>query len=154
MTAAMYARQTTTLAFAALLPAVLLWPGAVTARAEALPMKIRIDAGTTAITATLVNSETARDFAALLPLQLTLTDYAATEKVADLPRKLTTQGAPAGVAPMAGDIAYYAPWGNLAVFHRDFRHSAGLVKLGRVDSGLDVMRKQGPVKVTIELVRP
>jgi hypothetical protein len=37
----------------------------------------------TPITATLDDNEIARDFASLLPL--TLTDYAATEKISDLP---------------------------------------------------------------------
>jgi len=55
------------------------------------------------------------DFAAQLPLTLTLTDYAATEKVGDLPRKLTTKGAPEGAAARAGDIGYYAPRANLAL---------------------------------------
>lgn len=75
----------------------------------------------------------ARDFRSLLPLDLVLSDYHATEKVADLPRRLTTDGAPDGVTPAAGDFAYYAPWGNLALFYRDFRHSPGLVRLGRVE---------------------
>jgi hypothetical protein len=38
-----------------------------------------MDLEATAITATLVDNETSRDFVSLLPLTLTLTDYAATE---------------------------------------------------------------------------
>jgi len=73
-----------------------------------------------------------RDFASLLPLTLTISDFHATEKISDLPRKLTIQGAPAGSEPAAGDITYYAPWGNLALFYRDFAYSDGLVKLGQL----------------------
>jgi hypothetical protein len=29
---------------------------------------------------------------------------------------LSTDGAPAGARPEAGDLTYYSPWGNLAVF--------------------------------------
>jgi hypothetical protein len=54
----------------------------------------------------------------MLPLTLMLTDHASTEKIADLPRKLSTKGAPPGIAASVGDISYYAPWGNLALFHR------------------------------------
>ena len=72
----------------------------------------------------------------LLPLTLTLTDYAETEKVADLPRRLSTADAPAGVDPDVGDIAYYAPWKNLAIFYRDAVYATGLVKLGSIDSGI------------------
>lgn len=62
------------------------------------------------ITATLNDSATAQDFAALLPLTLSLDDYAATEKIAYLPRRLSTAGVPDGFTPSVGDITYYAPW--------------------------------------------
>jgi hypothetical protein len=87
-------------------------------------MKIRIKAGDKVITATLVDNATSRDFVSLLPLELTLQDYAATEKIGYLPRKLASDGAPPGSEPVAGDISYYAPWGNLAVFYRGFATQA------------------------------
>src|SRR5437660_10677491 len=64
---------------------------------------------------TLNDSKAAQEFAALLRLSLTLEDYASTEKISDLPKRLSTEGAAPGFDP-SGDIAYYAPWGNLAVF--------------------------------------
>jgi hypothetical protein len=79
---------------------------------------------------TLDETAAGRDFASLLPLTITVTDFHATEKIGDLPRRLTTEGAPDGTAASAGDITYYAPWGNLALFYRDFAHSDGLVRLG------------------------
>jgi len=115
-------------------------------------MKIRMDVDGTAITATLADNTTSRDFVSLLPLTLTLKDYEATEKISDLPRKLSTEGAPAGSDPSIGDITYYAPWGNLAVFYKDFGYSKGLIKLGRIDSGVKALNKPGPLKVKIELV--
>lgn len=115
-------------------------------------MKIRIDLEGTVLTATLEDNETARGFAALLPLTLTLEDYAATEKVSDLPGKLPTRDAPAGFDPSVGDIAYYAPWGNLALFYKDFGYSRGLVKLGALDAGADALRRPGPLRARMELV--
>jgi hypothetical protein len=112
-------------------------------------MKVRIDIDGTALIATLVDSAPARDFASLLPLRLTLTDYAGTEKIGDLPRRLSTEGAPDGLEPAVGDVTYYAPWGNLAIFHRDAGYAVGLVRLGAIESGLDVLRRPGPVEVTI-----
>lgn len=117
-------------------------------------MQISIDIDGTTLTATLEDNDSARDFASLLPLSLTLEDYAATEKISDLPRRLSTRGAPAGTAAKAGDLTYYAPWGNLAIFHKDFRHSSSLVKLGTLDSGVDLMRRPGPLKATIRKVAP
>ena len=80
-------------------------------------MRIRIIVAGTELQATLEDSPAARDFVAMLPLELTLEDYHATEKIADLPSRLSTDDAPAGVDPAIGDITYYAPWGNLALFY-------------------------------------
>ena len=113
-------------------------------------MQIRIKAGGRTLTARLEESAAARDFAALLPLELTLKDYASTEKIADLPRKLTAEGAPAGVDPDVGDIAYYAPWGNLAIYYRDFGYSRGLVRLGRIETGIERLGSlDGPVTIDV-----
>jgi hypothetical protein len=43
------------------------------------------------------------------PLTLTLEDYASIEKISDLPERLSTEDAPAGIDPAVGDITYYAP---------------------------------------------
>lgn len=117
-------------------------------------MRISIEIEGATLTATLEDSDAARDFASLLPLTLTLVDYAATEKISDLPQRLSIAGAPEGVTPRAGDLAYYAPWGNLAIFHKDFRYSSGLVRLGRLDAGIELIRRPGAVKVTIRTLAP
>ena len=116
-------------------------------------VKIRLRVKDKAITATLIDSKTTRDFISLLPLTLTLEDYAGTEKISDLPKRLSTEGSPSGSDPSVGDIAYYAPWGNLAIFYKDFGYSSGLVILGKIDSGMEILSVPGPVNVTIELVR-
>ena len=117
-------------------------------------MKIRFTVdGKELATATLRDSAAARDFLSLLPVTLPLEDYAATEKIAYLPRKLSTAGAPDGTDPSVGDIAYYAPWGNLAIFYKDAPYARGLLPLGRVDSSLDVLRAAARSKVTIERVQ-
>jgi hypothetical protein len=110
---------------------------------DANTMKIRFTMdGKELATATLKDNATARELVALLPITLMLEDYAGTEKISYLPRKLST----------AGDISYYAPWGNLAIFYKDFRYSKALVLLGRIDSGIEALRTPGPLKVTIEAV--
>ena len=115
-------------------------------------MQIRIDVDGTKLRATLDESEASRDFASLLPLALTLEDYASTEKIADLPRKLSTKEAPPGTDAAVGDVSYYAPWGNLALFYRPFEYSAGLVRLGKIESGVEALRGRGPLNVKIELM--
>ena len=73
----------------------------------------------------------------LLPLELTCKDFNNTEKVSYLPRRLDTQGAPAGFDPQTGSFAYYAPWGNLAIFYRDYGYANSLIELGTVESGIE-----------------
>jgi hypothetical protein len=123
------------------------------AEAEADSMKIRIRINGKEIAATLIDNATSRDFVSLLPLKLKLEDYGETEKISYLPRKLSTEGAPPGSDPSAGDVSYYAPWGNLAIFRKDFRYSSGLIKLGKVDSGLEALNVPSSVEVTINVIR-
>ncbi len=125
-------------------------PGAAQEQAETMKIKLNVEGEI--ITATLADNETARDYAPLLPLTLTLKDYASTEKVSDLPRKLSTKGAPSGIDPSVGDITYYAPWGNLALFYKDFGYASGLIKLATLDSGVEAFNRSQPFEVTIELV--
>lgn len=115
-------------------------------------MKIKITLEDTEVTATLTDSQTTRDFVSLLPLTLTLEDYAGTEKISDLPKRLSTEGAPSGSDPAVGDVTYYAPWGNLAIFYRDFGYASGLVILGKIDSGIETFNVPGPVTATIALL--
>ena len=122
-------------------------------RPRAAPMKIRIVVGDQSIPVTLDDNASARDFVSLLPLSLTLEDHADTEKIATLPRKLTTDGTPAGSTPVTGDFSYYAPWGNLAIYLKPFHHSPGLVRLGRIDGRLELLNARGKFAVRFE-VRP
>lgn len=113
-------------------------------------MKIKFTLNGAPVVALLDDNATTRDFLALLPLRVKLEDYAATEKIAYLPSKLSTDGAPAAIDPRAGDVTYYAPWGNLAIFHKDFRRSPGLIKLGRIVEGFDALKIAGNSEITIE----
>ncbi len=116
-------------------------------------MKIRVNIEGKTLTATLADNQTSRDFVSLLPLTLKLEDYASTEKISYLPRKLSTADAPAGSDPSVGDITYYAPWGNLALFYRDFGYSKGLIRLGSFDQGVDTLRGSKDLTATIELLQ-
>ena len=107
------------------------------ANAEKATMKIHLKTGGKVLTATLPDTPTSRDFLSLLPLKLRLKDYARTEKISDLPRRLSIKDAPAGHTPVIGDLAYYAPWGNLAIFYQGASHAPGLIKLGQLDGGIE-----------------
>jgi hypothetical protein len=116
-------------------------------------MKIRITLEDQVITATLNDNKTSQDFISLLPLTLTLEDYAGTEKISHLSERLSMEDAPNGSDPSVGDIAYYAPWENLAIYYKDFGYSNGLVILGRIDDdGIEALNVAGNVNVTVELI--
>lgn len=101
------------------------------------------------VDATLNGSPPARDFAALLPLTLNLQDFHGTERIADLPRRLDASGAPEPAAAKVGDIAYYAPWGNLALFYQEGPSaSADLLILGHLDVSAEQLG--GADRITIE----
>jgi hypothetical protein len=157
-------RSTRRVTLAAVLIAASSWPnptGSQAARAaspaptraqQAGTMKIRIHVDGARLTATLDDTAASRDFVSLLPLTLTLDDYNGTEKISDLPKKLSTKDAPAGIDPSVDDITYYSPWGNLAIFYKDFAYSRGLVKLGRIDSGIEAFDRPGTRSVIIQRI--
>ena len=114
-------------------------------------MKLQLTMDGQVLSATLGDNPAARDFLALLPLTLDLEDYASTEKIAQLPKKLSTTGTPAGMTPSLGDITYYAPWGNVAIFYRNSGYAKGLVKLGRIEGNVQMLEARGPLKARIEV---
>jgi len=119
--------------------------------AEEKSMKIRLLLNDISVIATLNDNSATQDFISMLPLSLTMENYA-NERIAYLPRKLSDKDAPAGSTPKAGDLSYYAPWGNMAIFLEDFRYSKGLLPLGKIDSGLELFQQNGPFAVRIELM--
>lgn len=100
---------------------------------------------------TLEDNATAKDFIQRLPLEFELTDYARTEKVTpSLPQKLSASDD--GFTPKIGDIAYYSPWGNIAIYYNDFRQSAGLYKIGKFDNfPRDVFASSPILQIKIEI---
>lgn len=66
---------------------------------------------------------------------------------------MSSEDAPSGSDPSIGDIAYYAPWGNLAIYYKDFAYSEGLVILGKIDGGTDAFNRSEPMTVTVELMK-
>ncbi|TPM88667.1 hypothetical protein FKO01_56855 [Mesorhizobium sp. B2-3-3] len=112
-------------------------------------MDIRVTIDGQEVEATLNGSPAARDLASLLPLTLDLEDFHGTERITDPPRKLTTENAPEPQAPKTGDLTYYAPWGNLAIFYKDGPSaSEDLLVLGHIDADADQLSGAG--RITIE----
>ncbi|MEI7189365.1 cyclophilin-like fold protein [Dickeya dianthicola] len=113
-------------------------------------VKIRITIGTKTMTAELDNNPTARDFLSLLPLTVTLRDFSRAEKVSDaLPRRLSEADAPASAAGEQDDIAYYAPWGNIAFYRGEGPDAQGVIKIGKIVSGSEALHQPGQISTTL-----
>ncbi|TDQ56829.1 hypothetical protein EDC45_1788 [Mesocricetibacter intestinalis] len=121
------------------------------ATAEPLRIEIQIENQPQKVLAVLAPNPTAQDFYRHLPLNLTLDDYVGAEKIASLPRRLSTQGSPSAYAGKKGDLTYYAPWGNLAIFYRDSNvgNARGLIYLGKIQQGLELLNKLEGANISI-----
>ncbi|MFH9860345.1 cyclophilin-like fold protein [Streptomyces sp. NPDC017202] len=128
-------------------------PTSTTTSGKATTMDIRLTIDGSPVAATLNDSAAANDFAALLPLTLDLKDFHQAEKTVDLPRRLSTSGAPEGAAPKAGDLGYYAPWGQLVLYYRDVPHADGIVILGHLADDRDIDRLATASRTTVEATR-
>ena len=52
---------------------------------------------------------------------------------------------------MPGDITIYAPWGNVAIFCKNWSYSKDLIKIGRIDGdGIEVLNVGGDIRVKFE----
>ena len=107
--------------------------------AEAGGKKAKLTINGREFAVTLYDTPAANALYELLPLELTFADFNGIEKIAYIEDELPTAGEPAAFDPGVGDLCLYAPWGNLSLFYKDFRNSNGLVSLGRLDAGIEVI---------------
>ena len=113
---------------------------------------VNISVGDRTITATMEDNAAGRDFLSRLPLEATLNDYNnTTEKIFYPDPALTTEGVTRGCAPTPGDITIYAPWGNVAIFCKNWSHSNDLIKIGRIDGNdIEALNIGGDITVKFE----
>ena len=115
---------------------------------------IRVIIGDTVLTGRLWDNATARDLFAQLPLTLTFRDFNGVDPLAQLPRKLSMDGVPAGDDPFPRDIGYYNPSGDLVFYYDDVSYFNGIVRLGQFDGSMDAIVSQtGDFTARIELAK-
>jgi hypothetical protein len=118
-------------------------------------MNINIKIGGKILAATLVNNATARDFLSVLPLSVSMKDLFGREKYGDLPKALSEEG-PRENGYEVGDIAYWSPDQQFAVFYRQDGESIpspGIIPIAKIDGGAELFNVPGSVRVTIELAK-
>jgi hypothetical protein len=103
-------------------------------------MRIRLTVGEASATACLYDNATARDFASLLPVTITVHDLGGREKAGALPRELI--GGRGQSEYRAGQLGYWPPSKDLALYYHEdgFRiPGPGIVMIGEIESGLDAI---------------
>jgi hypothetical protein len=105
------------------------------------------------LTATLVDSETTRDFISLLPLSLTMNDLFGQEKFAHLPRAISGRTVRTH-AREVGDVTYWAPGSELGICYRDGGRSinAAVIVLGKIHDDLERLDVPGCLDLVIDLI--
>ena len=123
-----------------------------TPEAPAGALSLKMTVGGQTITATMEDNAAARDLMSRLPFEVTLTDYNRTEKIFYPDPALDIEGVVRGCTPEAGDITIYAPWGNVAIFYKEWPQSGSLIKIGHIDgNGINVLSAySGDVHVRME----
>ncbi len=119
---------------------------------EIASLKVKISVGDRTITATMEDNAAGKDFLSRLPLEVTLNDFNnTTEKIFYPEPALTLEGVKRSCAPVPGDITIYAPWGNVAIFCKNWSHSNELIKIGHIDGdGISALTVGGDIKVRFE----
>lgn len=118
---------------------------------EAADVRIKLTFNNEQIIVKMMDNPTSRDFLDRLPLELSFSDYGGTEKISMLDTKLTNSKAPSGMDPFVGDFCYFEPWGNLAIFYKDFGYSNWLIRLGTIEAGIEKLANmKGDFEVRME----
>lgn len=119
--------------------ASMLFPTPIFSQGSIMKIQIETNDKQQYIIASLEDNFTARDFYKILPLKLKLSNYAGVEKIGHLNTRLSTAGAPHSYAGKKGDLTYYAPWGNIAIFtdNSNVGEARGLIYFGRFEQGLE-----------------
>ncbi|MFF4616151.1 cyclophilin-like fold protein [Nonomuraea jabiensis] len=109
--------------------------------------------GDRAVTATLIDTPPSRQFAAMLPLTVQLTDAWGQAKAGPLPRSLTVDGGVPVHDPTPGEVYFRPSNAVIAVYYDDLGQTVpdpGLIRLGVVKTGLDRLAAAGN-RVTVRI---
>lgn len=113
-------------------------------------MKISVESNGNTIVYELNNSGASKDLISQLPLEIKVENYSHDEKIYYPPNKLSTTNTPLASNAVAGTLAYYAPWGDVVMFYKDFGSASGLYELGDVVSGKEhIKNMSGTIVIKI-----
>lgn len=109
-------------------------------------MKVKITLDSGVYSATLANNPTSQSFWQKLPIEEKLDNYGHNEKILYLNDKLSIENAPSAYTSKTGDITYYAPWGNIAMFFDKGAYAPGLIYMGKFHGDLTALTHSTQIK--------
>lgn len=108
--------------------------------------KIKVTNQNRVVTFELNDSGAAQSLLDQLPLTINVKNYSSDEKVF-YPKELSLDNTPMSQG-RSGDLGYYAPWGDVCMFFRDFSSAPGLYQLGHCVAGQDqISQLSGTIKI-------
>lgn len=115
-------------------------------------MKLKVTIGNQEFTATLNDSEAAKELVKLLPMTINMRDHGGFEKTSSLSKSLPGRATNPGRIEV-GDLMVWSG-SSLVLFYSAHRTSYSYVKLGRIDniSGMLEAMGRGSVNVKFELL--
>jgi hypothetical protein len=90
-------------------------------RGDSKRMNINIIVGGTTVKAVLEDNPTSHDFVRMLPMTAAFEDFAGSEKISRLSKRLSTESRKTDNEANVWDITYYVPWGNIAIFYKPYQ---------------------------------
>lgn len=115
---------------------------------------VRFSSDATSVDVTIgADTPAVRSFLRMLPLTLTVEEFAGREKIAHLPHRLQHDGSP-GSDPEDGDLIYYVPWGNLGFYYNadGVGYSDQTLHLGTYQASREQLELLEGAAVTVEAV--
>lgn len=113
-------------------------------------MKVQVSDQQNKVVFEVNDSDASKDLIKQLPLTTKLENYNDDEKIF-YPQKLKTDNTPISQGRV-GDLAYFAPWGDVVLYYKNFQAYPGLYQLGKCVFGKDKISKLKGI-VTINLVK-
>lgn len=99
-------------------------------------LRVSVSDGDRTVVFVLNNSTPAKSFYNMLPLDVAVGDFLASEKIFYPPEKVDgTDGITGGGG--AGDLALFYPWGDIVMYYGPFNSYPGLFLLGTAESGAE-----------------
>ncbi len=102
-------------------------------------MRISVSDGSNTVIYRLNDSLPAQSLYSMLPFEVSVGDFLASQKIFYPPEKVEGTDGIEGDGE-AGDLALFYPWGDIVMYYGQFNSNAGLFILGTAESGTDKIK--------------